>query len=414
MDIVLEPKSKKGRYIGIAVAVVVGLAAITWFMKSLEPAAPSVDAAIIWTDTVKRGPMLRQVRGTGYLRPKDIVYISAETAGRVARVVAEPGLVTEPETLLLELTNPQVELDALEQQRQLTVAEAALVTLTNSLETGVLNQRITVNRVRNQYRDAERRLEAFNEVQEEVSRLELERTQDEVNELKDRLEIEERTLRVKTEGIELQLAAQQSQIERLQELVEFHNRRLESMNVKAGTSGVVRELNLEVGQWVSPGQVLGVIIQPGRLEAVVRIPETQAKDVVLGQEAEVDTRSAKVRGHVARIDPSASGGQVTVDIELDGELPRGARPDQSVEGIITIERLDDVLYVGRPTMGQANTSVGMFKLIDEGRYAVRVTVRIGQTSVDRIEIKQGLQEGDEVILSDMSRWDAFDRVRIRK
>jgi len=186
------------------------------------------------------------------------------------------------------------------------------------------------------------------------------------------------------------------------------------MNVKAGTNGVVRELNLEVGQWVSPGQVLGVIIKPGRLEAVVRIPETQAKDVLLGQEAEVDTRSAKVPGHVARIDPSASGGQVTVDIELDGELPRGARPDQSVEGIVTIERLDDVLYIGRPTMGQANSSVGMFKLIDEGRYAVRVIVRIGQTSVDRIEIKQGLQEGDEVILSDMQRWDAFDRIRIRR
>lgn len=413
MDIPREPKGKKGRYLWIA-AGVLAIVAITLFLQKLEPAAPTVDGAIVWTDTVKRGSMLRRVRGTGYLRPEDIVYISAETAGRVARVVAEPGLVTEPETVLLELNNPQVELDALEQQRQLTVAEGELVNVTNSLETVVLNQRVTVNRVRNQYRDAVRRLEAFNDVREEVSRLELERTQDEVEELRDRLEIEERTLRVLTEGIERQLAAKRSQIERLKELAEFHQRRLESMNVKAGTRGVVRELELEVGQWVSPGQVLGVIIQPGRLKAVVRIQETQAGDVVLGQEAEVDTRSAKVKGHVARIDPSASGGMVTVDIELDEVLPPSARPDQSVEGVITIERLDDVLFMGRPTVGQANSRVGMFMLVEEGRYAVRVTVHIGQTSVDRIEIVQGLQEGDEVILSDMSRWDAFDRVRIRR
>jgi len=413
VDIPREPKGKKGRYLWIA-AGVLAIAAITLYLQKLEPAAPTVDGAIVWTDTVKRGSMLRRVRGTGYLRPEDIVYISAETAGRVARVVAEPGLVTEPETVLLELNNPQVELDALEQQRQLTVAEGELVNLTNSLETVVLNQRVTVNRVRNQHRDAVRRLEAFNDVREEVSRLELERTQDEVEELRDRLEIEERTLRVLTEGIERQLAAKRSQIERLKELAEFHQRRLESMNVKAGTRGVVRELELEVGQWVSPGQVLGVIIQPGRLKAVVRIQETQAGDVVLGQEAEVDTRSAKVKGHVARIDPSASGGMVTVDIELDEMLPTSARPDQSVEGVITIERLDDVLFMGRPTVGQANSRVGMFMLVEEGRYAVRVTVHIGQTSVDRIEIVQGLQEGDEVILSDMSRWDAFDRVRIRR
>ena len=413
MDIPREPKGKKGRYLWIA-AGVLAIVAITLFLQRLEPAAPTVDGAIVWTDTVKRGSMLRRVRGTGYLRPEDIVYISAETAGRVARVVAEPGLVTEPETVLLELNNPQVELDALEQQRQLTVAEGELVNLTNSLETVVLNQQVTVNRVRNQHRDAVRRLEAFNDVREEVSRLELERTQDEVEELRDRLEIEERTLRVLTEGIERQLAAKRSQIERLKELAEFHQRRLESMNVKAGTRGVVRELELEVGQWVSPGQVLGVIIQPGRLKAVVRIQETQAGDVVLGQEAEVDTRSAKVKGHVARIDPSASGGMVTVDIELDEMLPTSARPDQSVEGVITIERLDDVLFMGRPTVGQANSRVGMFMLVEEGRYAVRVTVHIGQTSVDRIEIVQGLQEGDEVILSDMSRWDAFDRVRIRR
>jgi len=412
VDIPREPKGKKGRYLWGAV-VLLALVAITMFLRRLEPAAPTVDGAIVWTDTVQRGDMLRRVRGTGYLRTADIFYISAEAAGRVTRVLAEPGVRTEPETVLLVLNNPQVELDALEAGRQLTVAEAEYVTLSDNLETNVLNQTIAVNRVRNQYRDAVRRLEAFNDVKEEVSRLDLERTQDEVQELEDRLEIEERTLRVLTEGIDRQLAAKRSQIERLEELSEFQDRRLESMNVKAGIKGVVRELDLEVGQWVGSGQTLGVIIQPGRLEAVVRIQETQAGDVVLGQEAEVDTRSAKVKGHVARIDPTASGGLVTVDIALDEELPASARPDQSVEGVITIERLEDVLNMGRPTVGQANSRVGMFKLIEDGRYAIRVIVEIGQTSVDRIEIVQGLQEGDVVILSDMSRWDAFDRVRIR-
>lgn len=412
MDIPREPKGKKGRYLWGA-AGVLAIIVITLFLRQLEPAAPTVDGAIVWTGTVERGNMLRKVRGTGYLRPEDIVYISAEAAGRVTEVIAEPGLMTKPETLLLRLSNPQIELDVLEQRRQLSVAEGEFVDLTNSLQTDVLNQQITVNSVRNQYRDAVRRLEAYNDVKEEVSRLNLERTQDEVEELKERLEIEERTLRVRTEGIDRRLAAKQSQIDRLKELDEFQTRRLESMSVRAGTTGVVRELNLEVGQWVSMGQVLGVIIKPGSLMAVVRIQETQAGEVILGQEAEIDTRYAKVKGHVSRIDPSASGGLVTVDLEIDEELPSSARPDQSVEGVIIIARLNNVLNMGRPTVGQANSRVGMFKLVEDGRYAIRVPVQIGQTSVDRIEIIQGLQEGDVVILSDMSRWDAFDRVRIK-
>lgn len=413
MDIPREPKSKKGRYLLIALAAV-ALVAVTIFLRNLEPAAPTVDEDTIWTDTVRRGPMLRQVRGPGTLVPEDIVFISARTAGRVERVLVQPGAVIGPGTVLLELSNPNVELDALEAARQLSSAEADLTTLRGTLETNILNQQITVEQTRNQYRDAVRRLEAFKEVPEEVSQLELERTQDQVAELEKRLEIEERTLVVRQQGREVQLQVQQSQVERLKDLLEFRENLLASMKVTPGVEGVVRTLDLEVGQWVNAGSPLGVIIQPGRLRAEVRINEIQATDVVMGLYAEVDTRRGRVPGHISRIDPSAAGGTVRVDITLDAALPEGARADQSVEGVITIERLDDVLFMGRPTMGQANSTIGLFKLVDDGNHAVRVSVELGQTSVDKVEIRRGLQEGDVVILSDMARWDNFDRLRIRQ
>lgn len=395
---------------------VIALAAITVLLSRLEPAAPTVDGALVWTGTVRRSDMLRQVRGTGHLRPRNILFLSALTGGRIERVLAEPGLKVNPETVLLEMSNPDVELNALEAERQLTAVEAELVNLRGGLETGILSQQATVASVRNQYRDAVRRLEAFREIPEEVSKLDLERTQDEVEELEARLAIEQRTLEVQTEGRVAQLAAKQSQVDRQRALAEFQRNRVEALSVKAGTYGTLRELAPEKGQWIGTGATLGVIIEPGKLMAEVGIPEVQARDVLIGQEAEVDTRSAgsvKVPGRVVRIDPSASGGLVTVDIELTGELPRGALADQSIEGIITIERLVDVLNMNRPTSGQAHTHVGMFKLVDGGQYAVRVTVRIGQISVNSIEIVEGLEEGDEVILSDMARWDAYDRVRIR-
>jgi HlyD family secretion protein len=413
VDIQREPKSKKGRYILIGLAVV-ALAVITVLLRNLEPAAPTVDADTIWTGTVERGPMLRQVRGPGTLVPEDIVFISARTAGRVERVQVQPGSPVSPDVVLLELSNPNVELDALEAARQLSSAEADLINLRGTLETGILSQQVTVARTRNEYRDAVRRLDAYREVPQEVSQLELERTQDQVEELQKRLEIEERTLEVRQQGREVQLQVQQSQVERLKDLSEFRRNLVESMKVTAGVKGVVRTLELEVGQWVNAGSPLGVIIQPGRLRAEVRINEIQATDVVLNLPAEVDTRRGKVPGHISRIDPSALGGTVRVDIALDGTVPEGARADQSVEGIITLERLEDVLYMGRPTIGQANSTIGLFKLVDDGNYAVRVSVELGQTSVDKVEVKRGLQQGDIVILSDMARWDNFDRVRIRR
>lgn len=415
MDIAREPRSKKGRYAWIALAVLVVIA-VTIMLRNLEPAAPTVDGAVIWTDVVQRDNMLRQVRGSGNLRPKNILIISATTAGKVEEVLAEPGLDVKSETVLVVLSNPDVELNALQANQELVAAEASLANLRNNLEIQQQNQQIAVASVNNQLRDARRTLDSYNEVREEVSRLQLERTRDLVEELTNRLEMEQNTLKLLTDGVSATLNAEEARVDRLQELAEFQRSRVDALNVRAGTVGIVRELDLEEGQWVGTGQSLGVIIQPGKLKAVVNIPEVQARDVILGQEAEVDTRSAgreKVPGRVSRINPSASGGLVTVDIELLGELPRGARPDQSVEGIITIERLEDVLYMSRPTVGQANTTVGMFKLVDNRQYAIRVRVEIGQTSVGSIEIKGGLEEGDEVILSDMARWDEFDRVRIR-
>ncbi|MFC1500406.1 efflux RND transporter periplasmic adaptor subunit [Candidatus Zixiibacteriota bacterium] len=416
MDIVREPKKKTGRNIWIAVGVLAVIAVTLW-LRRLEPAAPTVDGAIIWTDTVKRGDMLRQVRGTGNLRPKNILLITATTGGKVEEIFAEPGLEVEPETVLLILSNPDVELDALQAQQQLVAAEANFENLRGNLETGLLNQQVTVSIVNNRLRDAQRTLDSFNEVREEVSLLDLQRTQDEVEVLTSQLEIENRTQELMTLSMGRTMNAEQERVERLRDLAEFQQNRVNALHVRAGSNGILRELQPEKGQWIPAGQTLGVIIQPGALEAVVGIPEVQAKDVLVGQEATVDTRSAggrAVPSRVSRINPSASGGLVTVDIEILGDLPRGALADQSVEGIITLERLENVLHMNRPTVGQANSSVGMFKVVDDGQYAVRITVQIGQTSVNSVEITGGLEEGDVVILSDMARWDEFDRVRIRR
>jgi multidrug resistance efflux pump len=416
VDIPREPKSKKKKYVWIALAVV-AVGAITIGLRSLEPAAPTVDGALIWTDVVRQGPMLRQVRGSGNLRPKNILHISAITGGKVEDVLVEPGAEVGPDDVLLIMSNPDVELSALEANQQLVAAEANLANLRGTLETNRLNQEASVERTRNQLRDAQRTLESYNAAIEEVARNDVERTQDEVNFLTTQLEIEQRALAIMNEGNQRTLDAEESRVARLRELAEFQQSRVEALHVRAGTDGIVRELNPEKGEWVGTGQPLGVIIQPGELEAVVNIPEVQAKDVIIGQEATVDTRAQggrEIPGRVTRIDPAASGGLVPVDIEILGDLPPGVRADQSIEGIITIERLDNVLFMSRPTVGQANSRVGMFKLVDDGQYAVRITVEIGQTSVNSIEIRGGLEVGDEVILSDMARWDEYDRVRIRR
>lgn len=408
-----QPRSKK-KYIYGGLAVLV-LGVITVGLARLEPAAPSVDGAAIWRDTVKLGDMVRQVRGPGTLTPENTRLISAVTGGRVERKLVEPGTYVTTETVLLEMTNPDVQRELLEAEQQLTGAQAQLAQLRMNLQTGVLNQQGQVAQLRSEWRDAVRQVQANEELakRELIAANELRRSQDRAEELEQRLEIAEMNLRTMRDGQPTQLQAQESQVERLQSVVQFQRNRLTSMVVRAPVEGVLQELPVQEGQYVQSGQLLARVVPPGRLKAVVRIPETQANEVAVGQSAMVDTRNGIVAGRVTRIDPSAQTGTVGVDIFMEGELPSGARPDLSVEGTIEIEKLENVLYMGRPAYGQANSPVGLFRVSPDGREAHRITVRLGRTSVNQVEVQEGLAEGDVVILSDMSPYDSVDRVRIQ-
>jgi HlyD family secretion protein len=414
VDIPREPRRNHRRiaYIGGTIAAVV---LVTVAVARLEPAAPSVDRGTVWTDTVRRGTMMRQVRGPGTLVPEQIRFISSVTAGRVERVHLQPGVEVTEETVLLELSNPDVAREMLEAERQLTTAEAEFANLAAMLENQRLSQEATVASARSAQQEAERQVRLHEEMAERglVSRMELSRARDVAEEQRTRLEIEQKRLEFITQSTRAQLAAQRSQIERLHGIVAFQRQQIESMTVRAGTRGVLRELPLQEGQWVMPGGHLAVVVQPGRLKAELRIPETQARDLTVGQVAAIDTRNGIIPGNVVRIDPAVQNGTVRVDVALSGPLPRGARPDLSVDGTIEIERLENILYVGRPAYGQAESTVGLFRLEDGGRTAVRTHVRLGRTSVNTVEIVDGLREGDVVILSDMAAWDSADRVRLQ-
>jgi hypothetical protein len=316
--------------------------------------------------------------------------------------------------VLLELSTPDVQLQALESERQLSVAQADRVNLKATLESQRLNQEASVAAAKAAYLDAKRNAEASQELASKnlISRMDASRARDHVEELETRYQVEQQRLAVVTQAADSQLALQQAQVDRLRAVTEFQRGRIRSMVVKAGTSGILQELPLEVGQWAQPGASLARVVEPSRLKAVLRIPETQAKDVTLGQPATIDTRNGLIQGKVVRIDPAVLNGTVSVDVSLEGELPRGARPDLSVDGTIQVERLDNVLHVGRPAYGQANSTVGLFKLVEGGTAARRTSVRLGRTSVNSVEVLGGLQAGDKVVISDMSRWDGFDRVKV--
>lgn len=414
VDIPREPRGKKRRWVYLGAGIVT-IVVITVALSRLGPAAPSVDKSTIWTDVVKRGEMVRRVRGPGTLVSEQIRWIAALTAGRVERILVEPGAEVDSATVLLLLSNPDVEIQALEAQRQLTAERARLVDLRTMLENQRLAQEALVATVRAQYLEAERTIRNNEELAEKglISQIELQNSRDRAVELQTRLDIEQRRLGVITDAEESQLAAQQAQVDRLRSIAEFKENLVASMSVVSGVSGVLAELPLEEGQWVRPGDNLARVVQPGRLKAEVRIPETQARDVAVGQVSLIDTRNDTIAGRVVRIDPAVASGSVTVDVRLEGPLPKEARPDLSIDGTIEIERLSDVLYVGRPVYGQANSLVGLFKVVENGNAAVRVTVRLGRSSVNTIEIVEGLVEGDEVILSDMSAWENHDRVRLR-
>jgi HlyD family secretion protein len=406
------PRSRKVLLYGgpaLAAAVVATLG-----LYRLEPAAPRVDRAAVWIDSVQRGPLVIEVRGPGTLVPERIRYISAVTAGRVERRLAEAGQEVTPKTVLLELSNPDVQLEALESERQLTVSRADQVNLRATLRGDRLDQEAEVAAARAAFQDARRNATAADSLAAQglIAANEASRARDHLEELSTRLQVEQERLSVMTQAADSQLALQQAQVDRLRDVNQFQRGRVRSMVVTAGTEGVLQELPLEVGQWAQSGATLARIVEPGRLKAVLRIPETQAKDVALGQPAAIDTRNGIAHGKVVRIDPAVQNGTVTVDVSLQGELPRGARPDLSVDGTIQIQRLDDVLHLGRPAFGEAGSTVGLFKLTPDGAEALRTTVRLGRTSVNTVEIVGGLRQGDRVIISDMSRWDGVDRVRV--
>ena len=415
MDIVRTNKKKKRTPIYIA-ATVVGAVAITVLLSQMKPAPPSVDAGGVWPDTVRRGNITREVRGPGTLVPEQIRFITAVTSGRVEQRMVQQGDKVHPGSPLVRLTNPDVQLRALDAQRQLSDANSQLIQLRATLETQRLNLESAVATTQSQYNEAVRNAK----LQEELAtrgvgiKNELERARDQLTELAERIKGDKKRLDVANAQFDAQLAAQQQQIEHLKRTVQFNNDQIASMNVQSVTEGVVQEFVLEEGQWVNAGQTLARVVEPGRLKAVLRIPETQAPAVVIGQAARIDTRNGVIRGRVVRIDPAAQNGTVGVDVSLDGALPAGARPDLSVDGTVEIEQLNNVLYVGRPAYGQPESTVGLFVKEPGSNTAVRRNVKLGQSSTTYIVVENGLKVGDVVILSDMSAYDSFERVRLKQ
>jgi HlyD family secretion protein len=414
LDIAREPVKNKRRLwqVGIGGGV---LLLITLVLSSLKPAAPTIESGTPWVDSVRRGEMVREVRGPGTLVPEHIRYITALASARVERILAQPGMVVTPGTVLLELSNPDVQIQALQAEEQLTAAQAQLVSLRTTLVGEKLTQEGVVATTHTQYERAKRDALGADSLVAHglMARNDAALARDQADELETRYRIEQQRLDLMTQTIDSQLTVQQSQVDRLRSIAVFQQNRVRSMQVRAGDSGIVTDLSLQPGQWVTEGTDLAKVVQPGKLKAVLQIPETQAKDVTIGQPAAIDTRNGIIQGHVSRTDASATNGTVTVDVALDGALPAGARPDLSVDGTITVERLHNVLYTGRPAYGQANSTIGMFKLTDGGKYAIRVQVQVGRSSVNAIEIVRGLDAGDKVILSDMSQYDNVDRVRIK-
>ncbi len=392
---------------------------ITMGLSRLKPAAPGVERSTVVVDMVKRGSMLRQVRGLGTLVPEDIRWLPALADGRVEKILIRPGTPVKAETILVVLTNPQVEQAALDAEYQLRAAEAELASLQVQLQSQYLNQKAEAARVQSQYNEARMRAETDAELAKlgVISNLNLKISQGNSQQLATRAEIEQQRVENSKRELEARILAQKARVSQVRAAYALARTRLESMKVRAGSNGVLQELSLngqplQVGQQVQAGTTIAKVADPTKLKAELKIPETQAKDVQLGQPSQVDTHNGVVSGKVIRIDPAVQNGTVTVDVALEGELPPGARPDLSVDGTIELERLASVLYVGRPAFGQEKSTVGMFKLAPDGVNAQRVQVKLGRSSVNTVEIVEGLKEGDQVILSDMSRWDNFDRIRL--
>jgi HlyD family secretion protein len=409
-DLVKRKRKKRLMMGGIGALV---LLVITVAVSSLKPAAPTVERSTVWIDTVKRGPMVRQVRGLGTLVPEEIRWIAAATEGRVEQIVVRPGAKVEADTVLLVMTSPELEQAARDAVSQAQAAESELTTLRATLQREVLEQEANTARVHSEYEQAKLETETNDNLKKNglVAELTYKTAKVKAEELANRDQIEQKRLAFARDSIEPQLAAKKAAVDQLKELAQLKLDQVSNLKVKAGMAGVLQQLPVEVGQRVAPGTNLARVADPKKLKAQIKIAETQAKDIQINQVASIDTRNGVVEGHVVRVDPAVEQGTVTVDVAIDGELPKGARPDLSIDGTIELERLDNVIYVGRPAFGQENSTVGLFKLVD-GSEAVRAQVKLGRSSVNTVEIQGGLQPGDQVILSDTSAWDAHDRIKL--
>ncbi|RXH56931.1 efflux RND transporter periplasmic adaptor subunit [Granulicella sibirica] len=398
---------------GIAVLV---LAAAGYFVVRLKPAAPSVDRSTVWTDTVKHGPLLRQVRGPGTLVPREdkIRLIPAQTAATVVRILVLPGAKVEPQTEIMELVDPEVAQQLLDAQLQLKAAQVDYQNIRAKLQSDLMTQKAGAATVGADYKQAQLQAQTDKSLFDlgVISGLTYSASKGKADELTTRNHLEDERLTLNDKAIATQLAVQQTKVEQAQAMLGLKQKDAAGLTVRAGISGVLVDLPHQVGEHVDPGTTLAKVVQPDQLKASLKIAETQARDIQIGQPAEVDTHNGVIDGKVMRIDPAVVNGTVTVDVELAGALPQGARPDLSVDGTIDLERMGDVLYVGRPAFGNENSTINLFKLSPDGKAAVRVPVKVGRASVNSLQILEGLTDGDTVILSDMSRWDGTDRIRL--
>ena len=405
---------KRKRRIIIISASAVGLILATFALSRLKPAAPSVDRSSVWIDTVKRGPMVRQVRGLGTLVPEEFRWLPTTTEASVEKILIWPGTKVEPGDVILELTSPELEQSAHEAESKAKGAEAELASEKATLQRELLDQESKAAVAHSAYEQAKMERQTNDQLAKNglVAELVYKTSKIKEEECQKSDDIEQKRLTFSHDSIEPQLASKQAAVDQANQLAKLKLDQVEALHVKAGMSGVLQALPVQVGQRVKPGDNLARVADPSKLKAQIKIAETQAKDILPNQQATIDTRNGVVKGHVKRVDPAVEQGTVTVDVAFDEELPKGARPDLSVDGTIELERLDNVVFVGRPAFGQENNTVGMFKLVAGSNEAVRTPVKLGKSSVNTIEILSGLNPGDQVILSDTSAWDSHERIRL--
>ncbi len=405
---------KRKRRILIISASALGLVLATFALSQLKPAAPSVERSSVWIDTVKRGPMVRQVRGLGTLVPEDMRWLPANTEGSVEKILIWPGTKVEPGDVILELTSPELEQSAHEAESKAKAAEAELATMRATLQRELLDQESKTTAAHSAYEQAKMERQTNDQLAKNglVAELVYKTSKIKEEECQKGDEIEQKRLTFSRDSIEPQLASKQAAVDQANQLAKLKLDQVEALHVRAGMSGVLQQLPVQIGQRVKVGDNLARVADPSKLKGQVKIAETQAKDIQPKQQATIDTRNGVVKGHVTRVDPAVEQGTVTVDIAFDEALPKGARPDLSVDGTIELERLENVVYVGRPAFGQENNTVGMFKLVAGSNEAVRTPVKLGKSSVNTIEIMSGLNPGDQVILSDTSAWDSHERIRL--